>query len=109
MMMVSQKQNLQSKDLYNLAFDKRFSYTLLDGLPKPVQRYFIHVFIEGQKRLQCIRLEQTGEFRLKPGGGPWAPFEARQTVTTERPGFVWEAKIKANPLITIQVTDTYFR
>jgi hypothetical protein len=109
MILLNTKRQFESIESYGLSFDKRFSDALLGGLPKPVQRYFIHVLMGGQKRLQCVRPEQAGEFRLKPGGGPWAPFEARQTVTTERPGFAWVAKIKANPLLTIRVTDTYFR
>ena len=69
--------------------DKKFSYLQLEGLPKPVQRYFKHVLKEGQKYTSYIRLKHNGQFKtdLKKD---WVNITGEQYFTTEKPGFIWK-------------------
>jgi len=77
------------------------------ALPAPVQRYLRTVLREGQPRVQGVRLRQTGEFKRGTGDDAWRPFTATQVVATTRPGFVWEARIRMAPLLTVRVRDAY--
>lgn len=76
----------------------------LEPLPAPVRRYLESVLPEGAKAIEIARLEQTGTFFLD---GTWQPFTATQVDTTHPPGFVWDASIKAGPLLTALVVDYY--
>jgi hypothetical protein len=76
-------------------------------LPPPVQRYLRTVLREGQPRVQAVRLSQTGQFNRGTGDDGWRPFTATQVVATTRPGFVWEARIRMAPLLTVRVRDAY--
>lgn len=79
----------------------------LDGLPDPVQRYLDAVLTEGQPYIRTVRLQQCGEFRLGDADAPWKPLEATQHVTTDPPGFVWDAVIEMAPLVLVRVVDMY--
>ena len=79
----------------------------LDGLPTPVQRYFLAVLKEGQSRATAITVEHTGTFNLGQNGEQWKPFESTQRVITQRPGFVWDARIHMAPGMTVHVHDAY--
>jgi len=78
-----------------------------EGLPEPVRDYFVNVLDEGQQYVETVALEQDGE--LRPGGAEstWKPFTATQYVTTDPPGFFWNATVGLWPLIEIQVGDRY--
>lgn len=82
---------------------KIFSYEALRGIPPVVARYFHSALKEGQPLIQGARISQSGIFRA----GGWKPFTANQTVTTNPPGFVWEAAIRMAPLIHVRVRDSY--
>jgi hypothetical protein len=88
----------------------RVSFQDLDSLPPPVGRYFRAVLRDGQPYIRSARVAQTGEFRseesLDPEAG-WHPFEATQLFTTEPPGFVWDARIRMAPLVSVRVRDGY--
>ncbi|EMA05612.1 hypothetical protein C437_12401 [Haloarcula vallismortis ATCC 29715] len=72
-----------------------------------MQDYFANVLSEGQQYVETVALEQEGE--LRPGGAKsaWKPFTATQYVTTDPPGFFWNATVGLWPLIDIQVGDWY--
>ena len=82
---------------------KFFTFETLCGIPPVVARYFRCVFKKGQPHIQRARISQSGIFRA----GGWKPFTAHQTVTTQPPGFVWEAGIRMAPLIKVRVRDSY--
>lgn len=84
-----------------------FSTDDLDGLPAPVIRYFEFALEPGQPLIRGATLRQTGQFRMRPGGGQ-SPFTATQYFTAPQPGFVWDARIRMAPLITVRVRDHYF-
>ncbi|MEO6055234.1 MAG: DUF6544 family protein [Gemmatimonadales bacterium] len=82
----------------------------LDSLPAPVERYFRAVLRDGQPRIRSARVTQTGEFRTKESADPatgWQPFTATQVFTTERPGLVWDARIRLAPLVSVRIRDAY--
>lgn len=84
-----------------------FSTTDLAGLPAPVVRYFEFALEPGQPMVRGATVRQTGQFRMRPGGGQ-SSFSATQYFTAPDPGFVWDARIRMAPLITVRVRDHYF-
>jgi len=79
----------------------------LEGLPAPVQRYFRAVLKEGQPLVVAISVEHTGTFNMSETGEQWKPFTSTQRVITQRPGFVWDARIRMAPAMTVYVHDAY--
>ncbi len=79
----------------------------LENLPSPVQRYFHAVLKEGQPLIAAVSVEQTGTFNMSETGEQWKPFKSTQRVTTQRPGFVWDARIRMAPAMTAFVHDAY--
>jgi hypothetical protein len=76
------------------------------ALPAPVARYFEFVLPPGQAMVRHARIEHEGEFR---GGidAAWSPFRSVQHFAVERPGFVWDARIRMMPLVGVRVRDHY--
>ena len=92
------------------AWPGRVSFQSLGSLPAPVERYFRTVLQEGQPHIRSALVTQAGEFRSKESPDPkagWRPFEATQIFTTEPPGFVWDARIRMAPLMSVRVRDAY--
>ncbi|MCD4706555.1 MAG: hypothetical protein K8S62_02315 [Candidatus Sabulitectum sp.] len=79
----------------------------LEGLPAPVQRYFRAVLKEGQPLISSVSVEHTGTFNMSETGEQWKPFMSSQRVITQRPGFVWDARIRMAPGLTVHVHDAY--
>lgn len=78
----------------------------LIGLPSCVQKWLLRSGVVGQERINTIRLLQTGRMRLGPDK-PWMPFRAEQYINVAQPGFVWLARVKAAPLVSIVGYDRY--
>jgi hypothetical protein len=86
------------------------SFEALAALPAPVQRYFRLVLRDGQPRVRTARLRQTGSFRRQESRDPeagWSPFVAIQHIGADPPGFVWDARIRMAPLVSVRVRDGY--
>ena len=79
----------------------------LEGLPAPVQRYFRAVLKEGQPLVAAVSVEHTGTFNMSETGEQWRPFKSTQRVITQRPGFIWNARIRMAPAMTVHVHDAY--
>ncbi len=79
----------------------------LEGLPAPVQRYFRTVLKEEQPLVAAVSIEHTGTFNMSETGEEWKPFSSTQGVTIQRPGFVWDARIRMAPGMTVHVHDAY--
>jgi len=84
-----------------------YDQTEIDGLPEPVKRYFQRVLKDGQPMIASVRLSQQGQFNMKETEAKWSPFTATQVVTTQRPGFDWDARIRMAPGLNVFVHDTY--
>jgi len=85
----------------------RFSSARLEGLPAPVRRYFRAVLRDGQPAVRHARVEQRGQFLLRPAENGWRPFEAIQEFETRAPGFVWNARIRMAPGLVVRVRDAF--
>lgn len=79
----------------------------LEGLPLCVQKWLESSQVIGKERIRTVRLKQKGLLRTKEGQ-PWMPTEAEQYFTINKPGFVWQARIKAATLIYIVGRDKYY-
>jgi len=84
-------------------FDRRE----LEGLPVPVQRYFDTVLREGQPIVSAVQVEHVGTFNMSESGEQWKSFGSRQRVVTQRPGFVWDARVRMMPGVVVHVHDAY--
>jgi len=76
-------------------------------LPAPVWRYLATALPDDPDDIDTVRIEQRGEFRLGDVDSSWKPLEATQYVTTDPPGFVWDASIAVAPLFPARVVDAY--
>lgn len=77
------------------------------NLPSPICRYLEHVLPEQHVPVKTVRLEQSGLFRSGDARSPWNSFTATQHVTTQPPGFVWDATIDMIPGLPVRVVDEY--
>jgi hypothetical protein len=78
----------------------------LAGLPAPVARYLRAVLREGQSLPRGVRLEWQGDFLVRPPDG-WGPFTATQAVATRPGGFVWDARMRMAPGVSVRVRDSF--
>ena len=78
----------------------------LEGLPARVQRYFRAVLKDGQPIITAVTIDVPGTFNMSPTGAQRRPFTSRQRVVTHRPGFLWDAKIRLLPGVTVRVADS---
>ncbi len=78
----------------------------IEGLPQVVKEWLSYAGVIGKERTKAVRTKQTARMRLDPAGR-WMPVSAEQYFTTDKPGFVWKARIKAAPLIHIAGRDQY--
>jgi hypothetical protein len=78
-----------------------------DDLPPPVARYLSTATGGEAVPVQQVVLTQSGEFRTGDADSPWRPFSATQHVTTDPPGFVWEAAIEMAPFVSARVVDSF--
>lgn len=78
----------------------------LSELPEPIARYLRFADVVGGRRIAGARLEQTGEFR-RGSDGSWMSMEATQHVSTNPPGFVWNATIEMMPVVPFRVRDQF--
>ncbi|WP_310429741.1 DUF6920 family protein [Chamaesiphon sp. VAR_48_metabat_135_sub] len=86
---------------------KTYDLKELEGLPDPVQRFFRVVLKEGQPIVAAVNLSQQGIFNMSETAAKWSPFTATQLVTTQRPGFDWDARIQMAPGVSAFVHDAY--
>jgi hypothetical protein len=86
---------------------KTYDQKELEGLPDPVQRFFQAVLKDGQPIVTAANLSQQGIFNMSETAAKWSPFTATQVVTTQRPGFDWDARIQMAPGVSAFVHDAY--
>lgn len=77
-----------------------FSPAMVDDLPDPARRYFLHAIQPGTPLASTAHLRQAGSLRL---GEQWAPFSAEQVLVSNaaEPGFAWRVRsqLGALPLV----------
>lgn len=77
----------------------------LEGLPHCVQRYLYAALVPGQSIVQELYLEHVGEMNMSADGDKWFAFTSQQNITTQTPGFVWDARIAMFPGVRVHVHD----
>jgi len=75
-------------------------------LPPVVQKWLERSQVLGKERITSARSKQKAVMRLKEEN-PWMPLEAEQYFTVDKPGYIWKAKVKAAPFITLAARDKY--
>lgn len=79
----------------------------LATLPPPVARYLHKVLPRDLPALRRVEMEHAGRFNMGEGADNWKPFTSRQTVSLNRPGFVWDGRIGMAPGLPVRVIDAY--
>src|SRR5512143_364138 len=74
-------------------------------LPAPAARYFEAVLPEGHRPITHARLAQEGTFRLGASERSWRPFKAVQDFGAYPPGFVWDARVRLAPGLSVRIRD----
>jgi hypothetical protein len=77
-----------------------------DALPLPVRRYLANALPQAVPSPWRVRLQQHGTLRTGTGSQRWMPFDATQCVSPGAAGFVWNAKVRAAPLLHLRVLDS---
>lgn len=90
----------------NAAAARVYTPGQLASLPDPVARFFAFAVTTGRPPIRTARVEHDGEFRTRLDAG-WSPFRSVQHIAADPPGFVWDARIRMAPLITVRVRDSY--
>ena len=104
----SSKSNDRKEQLISLQEEpniKNYSEKELRELPAPVQRYFRNVLKDGQPIITKASLQQKGKMYLSEEKA--SPFTADQIVTTNPPGFLWNADVAMMPVFSTFVHDAY--
>lgn len=78
----------------------------LASLPAPVQRYLRFAIPAGHAPVHYAEVTQEGQFRTHLNG-PWLAMTAQQYVYTGRPAYVWDARVRMLPGLSMTVMDSY--
>jgi hypothetical protein len=84
-----------------------YDESVLQDLPRPVQRYFRAVLKQGQPMIAVARFTHTGTFNMGETTPNWRTFSSAQIVTTSPPGFDWDARVRMAPGVAAFVHDAY--
>lgn len=79
----------------------------LEDLPKCVQKWLRYSQVVGKERIKFVRSKQTAMLRTKQSQ-PWMSANTKSYYTVSQPGFIWQAKIKAVPMMHIAGRDKYY-
>lgn len=84
-----------------------FDPASVSELPAPVRRYLTLVLPSGRPLPTGARFTHRGELALGEGAPRWAAFHSRQRVVVDRPGFVWDARVRVAGPLAVRVHDAY--
>jgi hypothetical protein len=76
----------------------------LRDLPPPVARY-LRLALPFRKAIQEVRITQTGTLRTDATAERWMAFEAEHLAVPPATGFLWNARVRAAPLLHVRVRD----
>lgn len=86
---------------------RRYGEHEIADLPTPVRRYFELVLTDGQPMIRAADIALEGTINMSLEAPQWKPFTSEQHVVTNRPGFIWNAKIMLFPDFPVRVHDAY--
>jgi hypothetical protein len=75
-----------------------------DALPAPIRRYLRFAVGDGAPAIRTAYLRHDGFFRTKPHQR-WMCIDGEQYFAVGIPGFVWNASVRAAPLVWIEARD----
>jgi uncharacterized protein DUF6920 len=78
----------------------------LGDVPEPVRRYLRQAIPSGIPPVSMVRVLSRGQFLVRPPSG-WGPFRATQVFSVRPPAFVWDARIRFMPGMTVRVRDAF--
>ncbi len=79
---------------------------MVANLPPPVARWLTAAGVVGKEKIYTVRLKQKGLMRQSAEKG-WMKTQAVQYFSTEKPGFIWIARVDMMPLLTLAGRDKY--
>jgi len=79
---------------------------MMSGFPEIIVRWLERSGVVGREVIHNVYLVQSGRMRTKPDGR-WMDIKAEQYISTEPPGFVWKADVKAFPMVHLSGRDKY--
>lgn len=82
-----------------------FSREQLAGLPDAAMRYLEFALLPGQPLVRRSQIRHAGEFAMRDGA--WSPFTSVEHFSVWPRGFVWDARIRAAPLLSVCVRDRF--
>ena len=85
----------------------RYDAAEIADLPAPVRRYFQLALTDGQPIIRSVDVKHSGTFNMSMNIARWLPFTSQQLVSTNRPGFIWNARIMMFPGVPVRVHDAY--
>ena len=85
----------------------RYDAAEIADLPAPVRRYFQLALTDGQPIIRSVDVKHSGTFNMSTNIARWLPFTSQQLVSTNRPGFIWNARIMMFPGVPVRVHDAY--
>ena len=85
----------------------RYDAAEIADLPAPVRRYFQLALTNGQPIIRSVDVKHSGTFNMSTNIARWLPFTSQQLVSTNRPGFIWNARIMMFPGVPVRVHDAY--
>ena len=78
----------------------------IERLPEPVQRYLKYTQIIGKEKIKTVRLKQGVYFRMKENQ-KWMPIKAEQYFNVDSVEFIWVAKVRFVPMLSIYAKDEF--
>lgn len=87
-----------------IADDEPVTADRIAAAPAIVRQFLARSVRDGQPAVTTARITQRGEFQLN---GRWCTMKARQLFSATPPGFIWDARIYAAPLMPVYVRDSY--
>lgn len=78
----------------------------LATLPQPVRSFALRSGSNPDALARGVRFLQAAEMQLRPGQA-WQRIDARQSIATGAPAFVWQARQPWGPVSKFQVLDAY--
>lgn len=101
------KARMDAKELLaeeSIRLNGKMTFDSIGHLPAAVQIWLAHAGVIGQHPAKMARLKQKGKMKTDRAG-TWMPFEATQYITATEPGYIWNVKVRWQPMIFLTGRD----
>lgn len=78
----------------------------ISHLPPMIQKWMERSRALENSSIQLAYIKQTGRMKTTPDGR-WMTFSAQQFINVTKPGFIWQAHVRALPLFHLSARDKY--